>query len=106
MRSLTSAQVNRILTLLDKGKTGGEIVKINGLSISSVSRIRSAHLPFLSKSFGGRPQKLSPSDIHYSIQQITSQKAEHATEVTKTLQNMTGESISVKTVHRALKKLG
>ena len=106
MKSLTSAQVNRILTLLDKGKTGGDIVKITGVSISSISRIRSAHRPFLSKSSGGRPRKLSPSDIHYSIQQITSQKAEHATEVTKTLQNMTGESISVKTVHRALKKAG
>ena len=44
--------------------------------------------------------------IHYSIRQITSQKAEHATEATKNLQDMTGESISVRTVRRAFKKAG
>jgi hypothetical protein len=92
MRPLTPAQVNRILTLLDEGKTGGDIVKITGLSLFSVSKIRSIHRPLLSKSTGGRPRKLSPSDIHYSIRQITSQKAEHATEVAKTLRDMTGES--------------
>jgi uncharacterized protein YerC len=64
MRPLTPAQVNRILTLLDEGKTGGDIVKITGLSLFSVSTI---HRPLLSKSTGGRPRKLSPSDIHYSI---------------------------------------
>jgi transposase len=106
MKALTPAQVSHILTLLNKGKSASQISAITGRGLSTISRIRFTHCPTLAKAPGGRPCKLSPSDIHYSIQQITSQKAEHATEVTKILQNMTGESISVKTVHRALKKAG
>ena len=41
-----------------------------------------------------------------TIFQITSQKIEHATEASKVLQDMNRESISVKTVCRALKKAG
>jgi transposase len=106
MKSLTPAQLNRILTLLDEGNSASHIAEITGRALSTVSRIHSTHCSSLSKPSGGRPRKLSPSDIHYSIRQITSQKAEHATEVTKTLRAMTGESISVKTVRRALKKAG
>ena len=57
----------------------------------------------LSKSVGGCPWKLSPANTQYAIHLITSQKAENATEVTKTLQNMTNTSFHVKTVQRALR---
>ena len=89
MRSLTPAQCNRVLELLDKGESSHSISSITGISVGSISNIRSKHHSTLSKSVGGCPQKLSPSDIQYAIHLITSQKAENATEVTRTLQDMT-----------------
>jgi transposase len=67
MKTLTPAQLTRILTLLDEGKSATQISEITGRGLSTISRIRSSHRPSLSKSSGGRPRKLSPSDIHYSI---------------------------------------
>jgi hypothetical protein len=75
MRPLTPAQCNRVLGLLDKGESAP------------------------SKSIGGHPHKLSPSDIQYAVHLITSWKAENATEVSKILQDMTNTSFTVKTVH-------
>ena len=93
MKSLTPAQ----LILLDKDKSASQIAEITGCAISTVSRIRTTHHSSLLKPSGDCPCKLSPSDIHYSIQEITLQKAEHTTEITKTLQDITGEFISVRT---------
>ena len=106
MRSLTPAQLNRVLTLLDMGKSAHEVATTTGRSVSTISRIRSKHRSSLSKAAGGRPRKLSPSDIHYTIQQITSQKIDHVTQASKVLQDMNGESISARTIGRALKKAG
>jgi hypothetical protein len=85
MKALTSVQVSHILTLLDKGKSTSQISAITGRGLSTISIIHFTHCPSLAKPPGGHPCKLSPSDIHYSIQQISSQKAGHATEVTKIL---------------------
>ena len=67
MKALTPAQFTRVLNLLDEGKSAPQIAEITGRAISTVSRIRTTHCPSLTKSSGGRPRKLSPSDIHYSI---------------------------------------
>jgi hypothetical protein len=98
MRSLTSAQHNRILELLDKGHSGHSISTTTGISVGSISKLRSKHHSSLSKSVGGHPCKLSPPDIQYAVHLITSWKAENATEVTKTLQDMTNTPFSVKSV--------
>jgi transposase len=106
MRSLTPAQCNHVLELLDKGQSSHAISTTTGISVGSISNIRSKHRSTLSKSIGGCPCKLSPADIQYAIHLITSQKAENATEVSKTLQDMTNTSFSVKTVQRALRSTG
>jgi len=106
MRSLTPAQTIRILSLLDQGKSAHQVAAITGRGIATISRLCSKHRSTLSKAAGGHPSKLSLSDLHYSIRQITSQKAEHTTELAKTLQDMNGESISARTIRRALKKVG
>ena len=98
MRSLTPAQRNRVLELLDKGESSHSISSITGISVGSISNIHSKHCSTLSKSVSGRPRKLSPSDTQYAIHLITSQKAENATEVTRTLQDMTNTPFTVKTV--------
>ena len=98
MRSLTPAQRTRVLELLDKGQSCPAISSITGISVGSIFNICSKHHSTISKSVGGCPRKLSPADTQYAIHLITSQKAENATEVTKTLQDMTNTSFHVKTV--------
>ena len=106
MHSLTPAQCHHILELLDKGISGHAIAKTTGISVGSISNLCSKHCSSLSKSLGGRPQKLSPADTLYAVCLITSQKAENATNVAKTLQDMTNTSLSVKIVRRALRGTG
>ena len=60
----------------------------------------------LSITIGGCPSKLSPPNIHYALHLITTQKAENAVQITKTLQDITKQSISSKTVGRRLKEAG
>jgi len=43
MRLLTPAQYNRILELLDKGLSGHAISTTTGISVGSISGIRSKH---------------------------------------------------------------
>ena len=106
MRSLSTTQINHILSLLDKGTSATKVSSILGVGLSTISRLRSKHRSSLSKSIGGCPHKLSPPDIHYAIHLITSQKADNAVQVTKTLQNMLEKPLSAYTVQRALKKAG
>jgi transposase len=60
MKSITPAQQQHILSLLDKGKSGQQISSLIGVHASTISRLRSKHCSTLSKSIGGRPSKLSP----------------------------------------------
>ena len=98
MQSLTPAQHNCVLELLDKGLSSHAISTTTGISVGSISNIGSKHHSTLSKSIGGHPCKLSPADTQYAICLITSQKVENATKVAKTLQDMTNTSFTVKTV--------
>ena len=106
MRSLTPAQQTHILSLLDKGQSSHKISSLTGTHTSTISRLRSKHRSTLSKSIGGCPSKLSPSNIHYAIRLITTQKAENAVQITKTLGDITNQPLSSKTVRRCLKKAG
>ena len=103
MQSLTHAHCNHVLQLLDKGRSSHSISTTTGISVGSISNIHSKHCLTLFKSVGGHPCKLSPADTQYATHLITSQKAENATQVAKTLQNMTNTSSSVKTVQQALR---
>ena len=59
----------------------------------------------LHKSFGGRPIKLSPIN-HHVVHLITTRKAENAVQVTKSLKNITNQSLSTTKVRCHLKKAG
>ena len=106
MHSRTPAQCHRILELPDKGLSGHAIAKTTGINVGSISNLHSKHCLSLAKSLGGHPQNLSPADTQYAVCLITFQKAENATDVAKTLQDMTNTSFFVKTVRRALKGTG
>lgn len=106
MKALTLAQQNRVLSLLGSHTSGKEIHRLTGISIGTISNLRKKHFPNHSKSKGGRPPKLSPANVHYSIRQITTAKVDNASQLTNTLSNIINEPLSHKTVRRALKAAG
>jgi Transposase/DDE superfamily endonuclease len=106
MRTLSSASQNHILSLLEAGHTAGHIAASTGYGISTVSRLRSNHLPHLSKSLGGRPSKLSSANIRHAQRLISSGKADTAVDVAKALRNVTNQPLSAQTVRRNLKAAG
>src|SRR3981189_647681 len=106
MRSLSPAQKNTILTMLDAGHSAYSIASTTGIHTSTISRLRSKKRSELQKSSGGRPKKLSPTNIRHAVHLITSRKAENAVQVTKTLSNITNQSLSPSTVRLHLKKAG
>jgi len=106
MRSLSSAQLERILFLLDSGNSATQIASQTGHSISVISKIRSQHRSSLLKSSGGRPSKLSPANIRHAVNLITSGKATTAVDITKTLTSITNQPLSTQTVCHNLKMAG
>jgi hypothetical protein len=58
------------------------------------------------KALGGRPKKLTATDIRHGIRIISSGKADTAVQVHKILQDRTNQDLSVQTVRRSLKRAG
>jgi len=106
MRTLAPAIQTHILSLLDAGHSASHIVAVTGYGISSVSRLCSKHRSHLAKSLGGRPSKLSPTNIRHAQRLISSGKADTAVDVAKVLSNVTNQPLSAQTVRRGLKEAG
>jgi len=104
MHSLSQTQKNHIFSLLDAHHSVQSVASITLVHPSTISRLRSKHCPTIKKSLGGRPAKLSPANIHYTVYLITSQKAENAVQVNKELCNVERTSMNPNTVCRCLKK--
>ena len=99
-------QKNCILSMLNVGHSAHSIASITDVHTSTISRLHSKERSELHKSFGGRPTKLSPTNICYVIHLITARKAENAVWVTKSLKNITNQALSPTTVWHHLKKAG
>jgi transposase len=106
MQPLTPNQSSHILSLLVEGFSAHSIASSTGVSYSSITRLRSKHLPHLLKSSGGRPTKLSPSNICYAQHLIGTGKVENAVQVTKVLQGVINQPLSTQTTCRCLKQSG
>ena len=106
MCTLSSASQNHILSLLETGHTAGHIEASTGYGISTISRLRSKHLPHLFKSLNGHPSKLSSINIYHAQRFISSGKADTAVDVAKVLRNITNQPLSSQTVCRQLRKSG
>src|SRR3954454_13678105 len=106
MKTLSPAQRNHILSLLDSGHSGNEISSITGIGTTTITRLHSRYRPYLHKSIGGRPSKLSTSDIRYAIRLIGTGQVETAVEVTKILKDITNQPLSAQTVRNSLKDTG
>ena len=106
MRSLSQTQQNHILHLLDSGHSAHAIQSQTGIHASTISRLRSKHRSTLQKSLGGRPSKLSFSNIRHAIYLLSTGKAENAVQVTKTLSNIVNQPLHPNTICQHLKKSG
>jgi hypothetical protein len=92
--------------MLDARHSIHSVQASTGFHASTISRLHSKEHSELQKSIGGRPSKLSPSNICHAIHLISTQKAENAVQVTKTLTNIINKPLSPTTVCRHLKKAG
>src|SRR6266576_6607223 len=92
--------------MLDAGHSAHSIASTTGVHASTISRLRSKEHSELNKSSGGHPTKLSPTNIHHAVHLITIRKAENAVQFTKSIKNITNQSLSPSTVHLHLKKAG
>jgi hypothetical protein len=81
------------------------ITSTTDINASTLFRLHFKEHSELHKSSGGCLTKLSLANIHCAIHLITSQMAVNAVEVTKTLCNITNQSLSPSTVCLHLKKL-
>lgn len=104
MKSISSAQLDNILSLLTSGHSVRDIQSLTGVSKSKVSNIAKEMLPNKENLRGGRPSKLSVTDKRAITMQIQSGKAENAVEVCKNLNTILSNPVSVQTVRNALKK--
>src|SRR4051794_6671419 len=105
MQPLSTAQRNYILSLLDSGHSAHQISSSTGLHISTISRLRRKHCPYLQKPIGGCPPKLSNTDTHYALHLITSRKAETAVQIIQSLRDITNQSLTAQTTHNHLDKV-
>ena len=106
MQPLSIATRDRIITLLKSGASGYAIHHATGASTGAISKIRSEYCPELPKSSGGRSRKLTPANINYAKRIIHMRKADNAVQVTKSLRDVTNQSISSQTVRRNLREAG
>ena len=106
MHSLTPAQQQHIIFLLNGGHSAKSIASSTGYGLATISRLRSRHCNNLQRSTGGCPKKLSPTNIHHATHLITSRKANTAVDVAKALHNDIHKPLSVETVCRCLKEGG
>ncbi|KAJ1302891.1 hypothetical protein OPQ81_003190 [Rhizoctonia solani] len=98
--------LNSMLALIDGKKTNAEITARTGVSPTYITRVTKKHHPHLGQSTGGRPRKLNPTAVQHAVHLVTNGSTVNTRQATQTLCNITGESISTKTVRRALKKAG
>jgi len=106
MRTISFTQKTTILSMLDAGQSAHHIASTTGLHVSTISRLRSKERSELQKSSGGRPSKLSPTNICYAVRLISTGQADNAVQVTKALTNIVNQPLSTTTVCRHLKKTG
>ena len=106
MRQISSDKSQNILTLLEAGHSVRHISSVTGISTGTISNLRSTHRSHLLKNLGGRPSKLSSANIRHAQYLISSQKAENAVQITKTLGDIINLPLSTQTVRRHLKTAG
>ncbi|KAJ1300033.1 hypothetical protein OPQ81_011153 [Rhizoctonia solani] len=107
MPKLSSGKVHNVLALLDKKiYSYPQICARTGVLLRSISSICAKHRPDHPKSTGGHPRKLNPAATRYAVHLVTNHNSVSTQQATHTLSELTGESISPRTVRQALRQSG
>ena len=106
MHALSTAELEKVLVLINSGHSTHQISSLTGHHTSTITCIWSKHCPHVPKSSGGCPSKLSPTDMHHAIHLINSGKAENTTHFARSLQSITNQSLSCETICTHLKGAG
>lgn len=104
MKSISSAQQDHIISLLNSGLSMRAVASQTGVSKSKVSNIAQEMPSNKENHKRGRRPKLSPRDKRAIFMQIQSGRAENAVEVAQNLNATLHSPVSVQTVRNALKK--
>ena len=106
MKSLSPATHDHIITMLQSGVSGNSMHHATDVSLRTISKLHSQHCFVTPKSLGGHPIKLTSANITYAKHLIHMQKADNAVQVTKSLVDVTNQSILSQTVRHSLCKAG
>ena len=101
-KALSYSKVQSVLAKLDSGLSITKISTATGVSVGTISNICSEHRPNLPKSSGGRPAKLTPTDVRHTVCLVTSSNSATATQTTQELKSITGTSVDHSTLRRHL----
>jgi len=104
MHPISSAQKENILSLASNGISIRHIASKLGVGKSTVSRTLQNLLPNHQTPSTGRPSKLSTTDQHAILTQITTGKAANAVQATKHINSIISTPVSSETVRRVLRK--
>jgi transposase len=104
MHPISYTQQQNIISLASTGLSLRKIEARTGVGKSTISRVLKTHLPTREKLPPGRPSKLSPTDQHAILTQITSGRASNAVEVAQHINSIISTPITSQTVRRVLKK--
>ena len=92
--------------MLDADQSACSISASTSVHLFTISRLCAKECSELQKSTGGHLKKLSPSNIHHAIHLISTQRAENAVQVTKSLTSIINKPLSPSTICLHLKKAG
>ena len=106
MKSFSPPTCDHITTMLQSGVSGHSNYYATGISLGTISKLCSQHCFETPKSLGGHPIKLTSANITNAKHLIHMQKADNAVQVTKSLEDVTNQSISSQTVRCSLRKAG
>jgi hypothetical protein len=104
MKSITSAQLDKVLSLLSSGLSTRAVASQTGVSKSKVALIHKEMGPNKENVPAGHPSKLSPTDKRAISIQINTGKAENAVQVTQNINTILPQPVCVQTIRNALKQ--
>ena len=106
MKAISADSKAQIISLLSAGLSTRQIASQTHHSIGSISKICSEHLLDATKSIGGHPSKLSPTNIRHAVHLLSTDRAGSAVQVARHLMDITHTPLSPQTVRGHLKKAG
>ena len=81
LKPLSIDETNNIFSWPHAGQSAREVSRSGGRDLATTSRIHQEHSSILTKAIGGRPPKLTSTNIHHASCLIGTKKADNAVQV-------------------------